>query len=90
MTNSDLVCLDGLSKSLAYGITSLSLPKNDPANILNFFPSHKTEETLFDLELWFADLDGIGETLRVQSTPDTKLFYPEPFIASPSFTHEEI
>jgi hypothetical protein len=28
--------------------------------------------------------------LTTYTTPDTKLFYPEPFIASPSFLHEEI
>lgn len=46
-----LACLGNLSKSLALRLARLSLPKNDPANILNFFPDHKTEETLFDLEL---------------------------------------
>jgi hypothetical protein len=25
-----------------------------------------------------------------ESTPDVRLHYPEPFIASPSFVHEEI
>jgi hypothetical protein len=29
----------------------------------------------------------VYETL---STPDFKLYYPEPFIASPSFVHEDI
>lgn len=86
----DLTSLTNLSSTLASNLMELSLPKNNPTNILKFFPDHKTEETLFDLELWFADLDSLGDTLRTQSTPDTKLFYPEPFIASPSFTHEEI
>lgn len=76
--------------TLANNLTELALPKNNPKNILKFFPDYKTEETLLDLELWFADLDSLGDTLRTHSTPDTKLFYPEPFIASPSFTHEEI
>jgi hypothetical protein len=36
------------------------------------------------------DLDNIGTTEYEMSTPDIKLYYPEPFIASPSFNHEEI
>lgn len=51
VNSQDLKCLGTLSTSLAIGLADLSLPKNDPSNILNFFPSHKTEETLFDLEL---------------------------------------
>ena len=86
----DLSALDKLSTTLAHGLADLSLPKNNPSNILKFFPDYRVEETLLDLELWFSDIDNLGDTLRTQSTPDTKLFYPEPFIASPSFTHEEI
>jgi hypothetical protein len=29
-------------------------------------------------------------SLQNLSTPDFKLYYPEPFIASPSFVHEEV
>jgi hypothetical protein len=31
--------------------------------------------------------EGVFEAL---STPDLKIFYPEPFIASPSFVHNDI
>jgi hypothetical protein len=31
--------------------------------------------------------EGVFEAL---STPDLKIFYPEPFIASPSFVHEDL
>ena len=88
--SSDLACLINVSSVLASNLAELTIAKNNPSNIIKFFPDQRSEEVLFDLELWFADLDSVGDTLRTQSTPDTKLFYPEPFIASPSFTHEEI
>jgi hypothetical protein len=31
--------------------------------------------------------EGVFEAL---SSPDLKIFYPEPFIASPSFVHEDL
>lgn len=34
-----------------------------------------------------TDVSSIVDAL---STPDTKLYYPEPFIASPSFVHEDL
>jgi len=40
--------------------------------------------------LWFYDLDNLATNQQEVSTPDVKLYYPEPFIASPSFNHEEI
>jgi hypothetical protein len=33
---------------------------------------------------------GEEELEACESTPDVRLHYPEPFIASPSFVHEEI
>jgi hypothetical protein len=33
---------------------------------------------------------GEEELQESESTPDVRLHYPEPFIASPSFVHEEI
>jgi len=42
------------------------------------------------LEIWFDDIDNESYSQHEFSTPDTKLYYPEPFIASPSFSHEEI
>jgi hypothetical protein len=34
--------------------------------------------------------DTDGTLYDALSTPDTKLYYPEPFIASPSFAHEDL
>jgi hypothetical protein len=42
--------------------------------------------TDYDLAL----IEDDGSMVDELSTPDTKLYYPEPFIASPSFVHEEI
>lgn len=47
----DLASLDNLSSLLASNLAELALPKNNPTNILKFFPDHKNEETLLDLEL---------------------------------------
>ena len=53
-------------------------------------PSYAEEDALFQLELWFSDIDIDSNTQESLSTPDVKLYYPEPFIASPSFVHEEL
>jgi hypothetical protein len=43
---------------------------------------------VLDLFGFVLELDeSVFETL---STPDLKIFYPEPFIASPSFVHEDL
>ena len=34
--------------------------------------------------------EGIANLTDTLSTPDVKLYYPEPFIASPSFVHEDL
>jgi hypothetical protein len=46
------------------------------------------DEDIELLDLWTR----FGEEYlqEVVSTPDVKLYYPEPFIASPSFVHEEL
>lgn len=58
--------------------------------LITFFPGYSTHDTLMHLEVWFDDIDNEGYSQQELSTPDTKLYYPEPFIASPSFSHEEI
>ncbi len=58
-----------------YTNTALSLPTNSTNN-------------LDSLDIWTSYNDELAqETLSV---PDVKLFYPEPFIASPSLVHSEI
>ena len=50
------------------------------------FPSFKKDLETF--EILSYDID--GSLYNTLSTPNTKLYYPEPFIASPSFAHEDI
>lgn len=38
----------------------------------------------------FCGLEDDHSLLEKASTPDVKLYYPEPFIASPSFVHEDL
>jgi hypothetical protein len=45
-------------------------------------------DVIVDYEL--AVMEDDGSMMDDLSTPDTKLHYPEPFIASPSFVHEDL
>lgn len=45
-------------------------------------------DLIVDYELAITEDD--GSMIDDLSTPDTKLHYPEPFIASPSFVHEDL
>jgi hypothetical protein len=64
----------------------LSSLKNDIDQLVKVFPSIEDDIELLDLWTRFGE-----EYLQeVESTPDVKLYYPEPFIASPSFVHEEL
>jgi hypothetical protein len=64
--------------------------KNDSLKLSYFFPEYFNQENIINLELWFYDLDNTATTQHDISSLDVKLYYPEPFIASPSFAHEEI
>jgi hypothetical protein len=64
----------------------LSSIKNDVEQLVKAFPSIEDDIEMLDLWARFGE-----EYLQeVESTPDVKLYYPEPFIASPSFVHEEL
>jgi hypothetical protein len=45
-------------------------------------------DLITDYELAVTEDD--GSMVDDLSTPDTKLHYPEPFVASPSFVHEDL
>jgi hypothetical protein len=45
-------------------------------------------DLIVDYEL--AVMEDDGSMIDDLSTPDTKLHYPEPFVASPSFVHEDL
>jgi hypothetical protein len=64
----------------------LSTIKNNVEELIKIFPSIEDDIELLDLWTRFGE-----ECLQeVESTPDVKLYYPEPFIASPSFVHEDL
>jgi hypothetical protein len=62
--------------------------KNGSETIYRFFP--QMQETLTDLEIFFDESKDESTLEYMRTIPDGKLYYPEPFIASPSFLHEEI
>jgi hypothetical protein len=59
---------------------------NDITKLTEFFPERMIHFENFELSNLEND-EGVFEAL---STPDLKIFYPEPFIASPSFVHEDL
>jgi hypothetical protein len=66
---------------------SLITPLNsDIDNLIEFFPERVMHFENFELSNLEPD-EGVFEAL---STPDLKIFYPEPFVASPSFVHEDL
>lgn len=81
----DFINIDFFNK-----LTNLTFIKNDSIKLINFFPGENVQDTLTFLDIWFYDKDNECFTNYESSVPDTKLYYPEPFIASPSFVHEEI
>jgi hypothetical protein len=78
------------SLKLVEELSELTVMKNDTLKLSGFVGDYNTEKNLLDVESWFYDQDNGGTTQQEISTPDVKLYYPEPFIASPSFNHEEI
>jgi hypothetical protein len=54
--------------------------------MIDIFPEFAVDIASFDMPLENEEVT-LYQTL---STPDFKLYYPEPFIASPSFVHEEL
>lgn len=73
-------------KELSSYIETSSSIKNNIDHLINVFP--QLDELVGEMDL--AARYGEEELEDCESTPDTKLHYPEPFIASPSFVHEEI
>jgi hypothetical protein len=56
-----------------------------PGDTNNIFLNQLSNVDLFELLT-----SSTNNSLQNLSTPDFKLHYPEPFIASPSFNHEEV
>lgn len=58
---------------------------NNAETLIAIFPEKIHQIENFEISLLESD-DSVYEVL---STPDLKIFYPEPFVASPSFVHED-
>jgi hypothetical protein len=71
---------------LSTNIVNICNVKNDVVGLLDFLPQYADEIQAFDLDALEADTSLLDEL----TTPDTKMYYPEPFIASPSFVHEDL
>jgi len=87
--------IEDLQKSNLFQINQ-SLLKNIETAGIEFTESTPTLRLVYpnfydlitDYELAVTEDD--GSLIDDLSTPDTKLHYPEPFVASPSFVHEDL
>lgn len=79
--------LHSFSNLLATDIEAISLYKlHDVYEMIDALPQYRNLLEEFEYHC-IVDDSAMPEAL---STPDTKLYYPEPFIASPSFVHEDL
>ena len=79
--------LSSISKSLALDIENMSYYKSDDiGSMQNLMPQYRN---LFET-LEYHCIEDDGSLTEALFTPDVKLYYPEPFIASPSFVHEDL
>jgi hypothetical protein len=89
----NLTEFNDLTLGLINNFSALVLPKNDTIKFVEFYPlTMEINDLLVDLEIFYPTED-IDHSLYIEqdiATPESKLYYPEPFIASPSFVHEEI
>ena len=79
--------LFSISNSLANNINDAATHvSSDVTLMFNVFPEY--QNVIEWLE--FYSIEDDGSLVEKLSTPDVKLYYPEPFIASPSFVHEDL
>jgi hypothetical protein len=83
-----------VSNFLVNSLCKSVLFKNDYYTIMEIAPGHDYHATQGKLQqlclLYDEESFSLPSLVQDIATPDCKLYYPEPFIASPSFTHEEI
>jgi len=84
--------LHDLSDYLINTLCKSVLIENNFYYIKKFSPffSYKTDMAIGELQVQYDEDAFKAPVVQDIATPDSKLYYPEPFIASPSFTHEEI
>ena len=76
----------GLAQTLFQGMKLATEPHYDVEELRDIFPQFREDLEMFEVLSYDTD----GTLYDALSTPDTKLYYPEPFIASPSFAHEDL
>lgn len=75
-----------LTQSLVHEMSVLTKPKTDVLELIEVLPDHQFTFELFEVISINVD-NSLYEHLHL---PEVKLYYPEPFVASPSFAHEEL
>lgn len=63
---------------------------NEEDSLNNIILTYREECMLGELYFFFEDEENEVNAETYISAPELKLYYPEPFIASPSFVHEEV
>lgn len=77
---------DNIYTTMINELLLLTSPKTDPFNLVEMFPQHEITFEIFEVISVNID-NSLYEHLNL---PEVKLYYPEPYIASPSFAHEEL
>ena len=75
-----------ITMELSNNMKTVTKPKNDLYLLRDVFPQFYDDLTMFEA----LSYDDDGKLYDDLSTPDVKLYYPEPFVASPSFVHEDV
>ena len=74
------------STTLFQGMKSATETHYNVDELRDIFPQFREDLEMFEVLSYDTD----GTLYDALSTPDVKLYYPEPFIASPSFAHEDL
>lgn len=88
-----LIELYDLSNFMVNTLCKSVLVKNNYDYIMEMSPGYKFDrlgQKLDELYVQYHEDAYSPHVVQDIATPDSKLYYPEPFIASPSFNHEEI
>lgn len=78
--------LYNLSNNIINEMSFLTKPKTDVLELIEVLPDHQFTFELFEVISINVD-NSLYEHLHL---PEVKLYYPEPFVASPSFQHEDL
>ena len=76
------------NNDLVNSLANYSFSQNNTEKMYRFFP--EMQDTFTNFEMLFHNIKDDSVLDYIKTMPDGKLYYPEPFIASPSFLHEEI